>query len=149
MLYKEFEEKLARLGFRVEYGEFKQIFIYTISDVMVARIFDNYQYDLYLFDKLGWSTSVVREEFIKLALEYTSTPIEKRTREPKYNVVAFQARSGYLPNLITELAELYGRADDGKLYYAAVDGKTKNFQWTMKQIEKYGLEDYERIEVED
>lgn len=67
--------------------------------------------------------------------------------EQKYNVVAFKARSGYLPNLVNEATVFYGRADDGKLYYAAVDGKTKNFQWTMKQIKEYDLESYERIEV--
>lgn len=149
MLYKEFEEKLARLGFRVEYGEFKEIFIYTLSDVMVARIFDDRQYDLYLFDKLGWSTSVVREEFIKLALEYASTPVERRRNEPKYKVVAFRRKCG-TPKHITESVAFYRRDRFGALDWTyIVENGDKSQKWTMKDIKEYGLEDCERFVVED
>lgn len=151
MRYKEFAKKLAELDLYVEHRECKQIYIYTSRQVALAIVDDNDQYDLYFSGKCRLLSPEVREKFFSLAVEYASTPIEKRKSEPKdeqkYNIVAFKARSGYLPNLINELAALYGRADDGKLYYAAVDGKTKNFQWTMRQIKEYGLEDCERIVV--
>lgn len=150
MLYKEFEEQLARLGFRVECGEYQQIIIYTLSDdVAVARIFDNYQYDLYLFDKLSWlENPIIREKFINLALEYASTPVEWR-REKKYNVVAYRRKYGN-PNGITEKTYFYWRDEDDFLRTrSSKDNDDPYQQWTLKQIGQYGLGDCEKIEVED
>lgn len=150
MLYKEFERKLAELGFYAEYGAYKRICIYTLSDVIVARIYDVSQYDLYFFDNLGVLNPKTREKFVNLALEYTSTPVEKRSIEPKYNVVAYRRKRGTPKYRMVEDVYFYCRGYDGWLCVSNdKNNSDEDQQWTIEQIEHYGLENYERIEVKD
>lgn len=149
MLYKEFERKLAELGFYAEYGAYKRICIYTLSNVIVARIYDVSQYDLYFFDNLGVLNPKTREKFVNLALEYTSTPVDRRTEQTKYRVVAFRWKNG-TPKNITESVAFYRRDCLGALDWTYNEAYTDESQkWTMKQIKEYELESCEKIEVED
>ena len=83
MKYKEFEKELAELDLFVEYTEVKQIVIYISRKVSLAIIDDNVQYGLLLTGKCRLLSPEVREKFFGLAVEYASTPIEKRKPEPK------------------------------------------------------------------
>lgn len=148
MLYKEFKERLAELGCTADYGYNKEICIYTTANIMVARIFDDCQYDLYFFDKLACLASKKREKFINLCLEYASTPIDRRTEPTKYRVVAFRWKNG-TPKNITESVAFYRRDCVGALDWTYNEAYTDERQkWTMKQIKEYDLESCERIKVD-
>lgn len=151
MRYKEFAKKLAELDLYVERRECKQIYIYTSRQVALAIVDDSDQYDLYFSGKCRTLSPEVREKFFSLAVEYASTPIEKRKSEPKdelkYNVIAFRRKRGTINNMSEDVG-FYYRTPYGRLDWTF--GMTNNAaaqQWTLEQIKEWGLEDCERVEA--
>lgn len=148
MKYKEFEKKLGDLDLFVECNTVKQITIYTARQVALAIVDDNDQYDLYFSGKCRLLSPEVREKFFSLAVEYASTPIDRRTEPTKYRVVAFRWKNG-TPKNITESVAFYRRDCVGALDWTYNEAYTDESQkWTMKQIKEYDLESCERIKVD-
>jgi len=101
----------------------------------------------------GFFLAVDNEEYKKLPYsyklymllsEYSMTPVKKRDESKKYNVIAWKDPKGmqgtsywYRPTL----GPL--RASDKK------DNDDDDQQWTLAQIKEYGLEKFERVEVQD
>lgn len=89
------------------------------------------------------------EDVFSLLVEYARTPLDERYDPKKYNVIAYREKGGY-PDNIVEDVYFYWRGNGGELLIAAEEGnKDRDQQWTLSQIEEYGLENCERIEVED
>lgn len=153
MRYKEFAKKLAELDLYVERRECKQIYIYTSRQVALAIVDDSDQYDLYFSGKCRTLNPEVREKFFSLAVEYASTPIEKRKSElkdeQKYIVIAYRYKRG-IPGKMRKEIWYYYRTPLDELEITGVLGNHPDGEkWTMKQIKQYGLESCERIRVED
>lgn len=85
---------------------------------------------------------------LRLVAELASTPLEKRD-DKKYNVVAFREKYG-TKGAIKERKMFYYRNEDGYLKTAVSDFNAgPDQQWSMEQIKDWGLEDCERISVDE
>lgn len=149
MKYKEFEHELNRLGFYVE-RDYKQIlFVYTPQRKLLLVIDDELQHDLHFTERHEDDLNLTdREKITMLAIAYAWTPIEKRKGEPKYNVVACRIKRGNPENILEDV-KYYYRGYNGWLSVASdIANDDRDQQWTLKQIEQYGLEKCERIEVD-
>lgn len=149
MLYKEFEERLEELGLYAEYLDYNQIVIHVPLQSYLAVIDDNHQYDVYFSDRCKVLSPTMREKLFKLAFEYVSTPLDER-RIKKYKVVACRLKFGSPENMLEDV-KYYYRDDKGCLSIISesyLSDSDENQQWTTSQIKEYGLEDNERIEVE-
>lgn len=140
MEYKEFERRVKELGYHIE-RDMERLDIVTQPSIPVARIYDDEQYDL----DISYPYKL-KEELFDLVVEYARTPVEKR-RERKYNVVAYRRKYGK-PNGITEKTYFYWIDEDCFLRTRSGGYNDDPYQqWTLSQIEEYGLEDCERIGV--
>ena len=127
----------------------EKICIYTLLGEFMAVVYSDDQGDLYFLDRCADLNPERRMKLYDLVLEYAKTPVNERTDEKKYNVISCRHKHG-IPNKMTEETYFYYRGGNGYLF--ATDGKfnyEEKQQWTMRQIKEYGLEDCERIEVED
>lgn len=149
MLYKEFKEKLEAWGLHIYHDDYQYINVYTSQAVLLAVINNGVQNVLYFLDGSELLSSEKRMAFYDLALEYAKTPVEERGEEKKYNVVAFRCKHETSDGTVEEDVGFYYRAFHDRLQWTfdSDANNQKDQQWTMKQIEHYGLEDYERIEV--
>lgn len=146
MKYKEFERKLKLLAFNAK-RDSRKICIYTLLGELVAVVYNDDQGDVYFLDRCANINPEERMKLYDLVLEYAKTPVSERAEEKKYNVVSCRHKYG-TPDNMTEETYFYYRGENGYLF--ATDGKfnhEEKQQWSMKQIEEYGLEDCERIEV--
>lgn len=147
MKYKEFERKLKELDFYAGFdNDSKEMYIYTPPRMALAVINDSIQYDVFFSGKCKFLNSEERKEFFELALEYASTPVDER-REKKYNVIACRLKRGNPENILEDV-KYYYRGYNGWLSVSSdIANDDRDQQWTLKQIEQYGLEGCERVEI--
>lgn len=76
-------------------------------------------------------------DLFNLINEYAATSIDERKDEKRYNVK--------IPHIS---GEIYQKIDDGKLLMQGIAyGQNENTQFTLEEIEQYGLQDCEKVEV--
>lgn len=153
MKYSEFATKIKELGLKADLIAFEDYVAVQCDGIEVAVVSKNYinviDTDYTTWKGLEiWEQKILFDNLVALA----KTPLEERGDEKKYNVVACRFKTGFKDS-IKEQTNYYYRAQSFPWPKLQAREDIFNFQsnqqWTLQQIHEWGLENYERIEVEE
>lgn len=150
--------------FKEQVGNFRDIFVtedgslitinehvYLGSDV-IAQVYKNRQYAFNVqigFDRLP---DTRREALFNILIEYTTTPVFEREEEKKFLVYVPATNGQYLYSKrvgMTHEDELVTNHINGyKSLYSTTDSRS-HFEFTIGEMAKYGISNYQREEVAD